>query len=174
MVTSRRRPSAPERDATPAEMRVLANPLRLRILRLCLDEPLTNQELATRLNRDPGTVLFHVRRLVAEKFLAPQAERPGPRGRTERPYLATGKSWTIRLMPDTGHASATLEAVRQELVEAGEGALVAMVRLGVRLTKRDTDELRRRVRALGDEFAARDNPRGSAIGFLGVVHRRPE
>ena len=171
-MATRRRSPAPERDATPAEMRALANPLRLRILRLCLDEELTNQELASKLDRDPGTVLFHVRRLVSAGFLAARPERPGPRGRTERPYRATGKSWSIRMMPDPSHTAATLEAVRQEIAEAGDGALLTNVRLGVRLTKRDTEELRRRLRALGDEFAERDNPRGTPIGLLAVVHRR--
>ena len=60
----------PLRDATPQEMRTLGHPLRLRILRLTLDQPMTNKELARRLGRDPGTVLHHVKRLVAGGFLA--------------------------------------------------------------------------------------------------------
>jgi predicted ArsR family transcriptional regulator len=169
---TRRKSPPPERDATAAEIRALANPLRLRILRLCLDEALTNQEIATRLDRDPGTTLFHVRRLVAEGFLTAEAERAGPRGRIERPYRATGKSWNIRVARDAGHASATVEAVRQEIVAAGDDAIVANVRLGVRLRKRDLAALTRRVRAVGDEFAERDHPDGEPIGLLLVVHRR--
>jgi len=38
--------SMKKRQATAAEAKALANPLRLRILRLCLDEALTNKELA--------------------------------------------------------------------------------------------------------------------------------
>ena len=58
------------RPATEAEAKALASPLRLRILRLCLDQALTNKQLAGRLGRDPGTVLHHVRTLVATGFLA--------------------------------------------------------------------------------------------------------
>lgn len=160
------------RPATSAEMKALANPLRLRILRLCLDEALTNQELATRVERDPGTVLFHVRALVKDGFLAPEAERPGPRGRTERPYRSTGKSWNIRIAKTPDHASATLEAVRQEMLEAGEDAVIMTIRLGVRLSPADLTELRARLSAIGDEFAQRDTADGQALALLVAVHRR--
>ena len=43
-------------------MRTLGHPLRLRILRLTLDRALTNKEIAERLDRDPGTILHHVKR----------------------------------------------------------------------------------------------------------------
>jgi hypothetical protein len=153
-------------------MRALANPLRLRILRLCLDQAFTNQELATRLGRDPGTTLFHVRALVAQGFLAAEAERPGPRGRTERPYRATGKSWAIRLARSPDHAAATLEAVRDELLESGEDGVLTTVRLGVRLAPDDLDELQARLRAIGDEFADRDCADGEPVGLLLALHRR--
>ena len=59
----------------------MASPLRLRILRLCLDAPLTNKQIAAALGRDPASVLYHVRRLVRTGFLAPEQERRGvPRG----------------------------------------------------------------------------------------------
>ena len=75
------------RPATIEEARALSNPLRLRILRLCLDRALTNKELAGRLGRDPGTILHHVRVLVETGFLAPTTERRGARGSTERPRV---------------------------------------------------------------------------------------
>src|SRR3970282_146560 len=93
-------PAAPERDATADEMRALAHPLRLRILRVTLDRPLTNRQIAERLGRDPGTPLHHVRTLVRGGFLAPEEVRTGKRGALERPYRATGKSWRIRMPPD--------------------------------------------------------------------------
>src|SRR4051794_4556913 len=52
------------RPATVEEHKALSHPLRLRILRLCLDEPKTNRELADRLDANPATVLHHVRTLV--------------------------------------------------------------------------------------------------------------
>src|SRR5947207_6510593 len=75
--------SMKKRQATAAEAKALANPLRLRILRLCLDEALTNKELADRLDKDPGTLLHHVRTLVDTGFLAPDEVRSGTSGALE-------------------------------------------------------------------------------------------
>ena len=153
-------------------MRALGHPLRLRILRLTLDKPMTNKELAKRLGRDPGTVLHHVRRLVDGGFLAAEPVRPGKRGAMERPYRSTGKSWQVRLAPSTHHTAATMEAVHAEILEAGADSAITTLRLGVRLRRSDLAELRRRVHALGDEFAERDDPKGEPIGILALVHRR--
>ena len=73
------------RPATDAEARALASALRLRVLRLCLHEALTNKEIAKRLERDPATVLHHVRTLVNTGFLVSGEPRPGPRGLPCRP-----------------------------------------------------------------------------------------
>jgi DNA-binding transcriptional ArsR family regulator len=169
-----KRSQPPERDATAAEMRALANPLRLRILRVTLHRPLTNKQIAQRLGRDPGTVLHHVRALVSAGFLAPQEVRAGRRGALERPYRATGKSWRVRLLPNRGYAVSVLDAVRDELIEAGEQAALGVVRLGVRLSDADLTELRRRVTELGDEFEPRDDPIGEPVGILAMVYRREE
>src|SRR4051812_28129656 len=83
------------REATPEEAKAMANPLRLRILRLCLYESLTNKELAARLDKDPGTLLHHVRTLVDTGFLVADPVRAGAHGALEKPYRATGKSWTL-------------------------------------------------------------------------------
>src|SRR2546421_3743811 len=89
------------REATPDEARALANPLRLRILRLCLDEALTNKEIADGLGRDPGAVLHHVRMLVDTGFLRVEPVRTGHRGALEKPYRATGKSWEVSVEDET-------------------------------------------------------------------------
>lgn len=154
-------------------MRALAHPLRLRILRLCLDQSLTNKELADRIGQDPGTVLHHVRTLVRNGFLAPDPPRRGARGSVERPYHSTGKSWQIRIRPTTAHSLSVLDAVREEIREGGEASVVTSVRLGVRLSEPDLADLRQRLSAIGDEFAGRDDPAGEPIGVLVVVHRRP-
>lgn len=164
--------SEPLRDATPAEMRALAHPLRLRIIRLTIDRALTNKELAERLERDPGTVLHHVRTLVRGGFLVAETVREGRRGALERPYRSTGKSWMVRMAPSLDHTVSVIDAVREEILEAGSDAALSTLRLGVRLSPDDLVELRRRIRLLGDEFEGRADPGGEPVGILAVVHRR--
>src|SRR4051794_14286490 len=114
-----------KRPATPAEAKALSNPLRLRILRLCLDEALTNKELADRLGKDPGTLLHHVRTLVDTGFLAPEAVRAGATGALEKPYRATGKSWDLSVGDEPSNVVAPIDALRAEVLEAGDDAVLA-------------------------------------------------
>ncbi|MCE7080658.1 transcriptional regulator [Streptomyces sp. ST2-7A] len=83
------------RPATMREAKALAHPLRIRIIRLCTQRDLTNKQLADRLERDPGTVLHHVRQLVAAGFLEQAAVRTGETGALEKPYRSTGLSWWL-------------------------------------------------------------------------------
>lgn len=135
-----------------ADARALASTLRLRILRLCLDEALTNREIADSLGKNPATVLHHVRTLVDRGFLAAEPVRRGPRGSREVPYRATGKSWR---MPDyPGKQNMMVETFLEELAEARPES-VDLVRLGVRLSEDEHAELTRRVREFFGELAER-------------------
>ncbi|GAA3656570.1 winged helix-turn-helix domain-containing protein [Nonomuraea antimicrobica] len=158
------------RPATEAEARALASSTRLRILRLCLDQALTNKEIADRLGANPATTLHHVRRLVETGFLAAAPSRPGPRGSTEIPYRATGKSWEMDIR-ESGVSSAMLDAFLEEvrLADVEEGDFT---RLGLRLTPERHDELRRRLQELLDHF--RDlgpEPGGEAYSVFVALHR---
>jgi predicted ArsR family transcriptional regulator len=166
-------PPPPERrPASRAEARALAHPLRLRILRLCLDDALSNRELADRLGEQPATVLYHVRTLVKTGFLAPEEERRGKRGAREIPYRSTRKSWTLSFEPDIAGHVAMIDAARAELIEAGPDAVLELVRLGVRLGPDQLAELGRRLAELVAATDAADNPDGEAISILIAVHRR--
>ena len=170
MSTSQDEP--PLRDATPQEMRTLGHPLRLRILRLTLDHPMTNKELARRLRRDPGTVLHHVKRLVDGGFLAADPVRTGKRGAIERPVSGhrqvVGSAHGAQHPPRGGRD----RGGPGEVLEAGADSSISALRLGVRLRKSDLAELRRQIHALGDEYAERDDPKGEPIGILAVIHKR--
>ncbi len=129
------------RPATESEARTLASAVRLRILRLCLDDELTNKEIADRLGRDPASVLHHVRRLVDDGFLQALPPRRGRRGARERPYRATRKSWELSHgdVEELGRSSdAMLQAFLAEAAEAG--TLQSTSRLGLTL---DAEQLRR-------------------------------
>jgi DNA-binding transcriptional ArsR family regulator len=160
------------RPATRAEARALAHPLRLRILRLCLDEALTNRELADRLDQDPATVLYHVRTLLRTGFLRREAERRGRRGAREIPYRSTRKSWTLSFEPDTTGTLAMIDATRSELVEAGADGVLELIRTAARLSPERVGELLARVRALIEETVADDGSGDESVGILVAVHRR--
>lgn len=149
--------SVARRPATEAEARVLASALRLRIIRLCLGETLTNKEIAQRLGRDPASVLHHVRRLVETGFLEALPLRRGSRGAKEIPYRSTGKSWTLRIEDPTEHRrtnDAVLHAFLEELADA-RGELADAMRLGLRLRAEDRAELHRRIVEVLEEFKSR-------------------
>jgi predicted ArsR family transcriptional regulator len=145
--------TTPERrTATEAEAKALASSVRLRILRLCLDQPLTNREIATRLEANPATTLHHVRKLVDTGFLAAQHPRRGSRGAREVPYLATMKSWRVA-SPSIGPVM--VEAFLAELRLVDDPDEVNMSRLGVRLTDQEYEELTGRIEELFEELATR-------------------
>ena len=117
-------------------------------------------------------MLHHVKRLVAGRGMVADPVRTGKRGAHRRPYRSTGKSWQVRMAPSNHHTAAVMEAVRDEVLEAGADSSISALRLGVRLRKSDLAELRRQIHALGDEYAQRDDAKGEPIGILAVVHRR--
>jgi DNA-binding transcriptional ArsR family regulator len=164
-----------KQQATAAEAKALGHPLRLRILRLCLDEEMTNRELADVLGKDPGTVLHHVRMLVDNGFLKAGEPRRGKRNSRERPYLATRKSWILDFgdQDRTSVDVAAAEAFAAEFRAAGPGAAVAWSRLGVRLSAADRDELVDRLEALVLDMESRDDPSAEPLSLYFAVHRRP-
>ena len=158
------------RPATDQEARALASSLRLRILRICLNDPHTNKEIAGVLGVDPANTLHHVRTLVRTGFLQAQTERRGARGAREIPYLATKKSWQLST-PAVGRSM--LETFLQEVELAGAGE-VDTTRLGLRLPPGDMAEFRDRLRGLLDDFANRpDDPTAPAWSVFVTVHPDP-
>lgn len=144
------------RPATEAEAKALASGLRLRILRMCLDEPLTNREIAQTLAKNPATVLHHVRTLVDTGYLEALEPRRGNRGAREIPYRATGKSW-YTYTATTG--ASMLDAFLTEIRDLPTDQ-VDMTRMGLRLPPDELAEFHDRLHALLREFAER--PRASA------------
>jgi DNA-binding CsgD family transcriptional regulator len=162
-------PHRERRPATEAEAKALASAVRLRILRLCLDRPQTNKEIAQRLEANPATVLHHVRTLVDTGFLAAQPPRRGTRGAREVPYLATRKSWSLDLSgaSDGGAmVGAFLDEIRH--IDLGRSR---MSRLGLRLSPEEHVELYDRLFAILAEYEARPpTPGGRAYSVFLAVH----
>ena len=150
----------------------MGSPLRLRILRLCLDTPLTNKQIAQRLDRDPASVLYHVRRLVQAGFLVPEEARRGTRGAREVPYRATGKSYTLDVVDPKQERVNTAALVEVFIDDARRVGLenVEGARLGIRLTPEEREELKHRLGALLDDFATRKSD-GEAWSLFVGLHR---
>lgn len=172
-MTQESRP-APRRSPSEEEAKALASSIRVRILRLCLKEQLTNKEIATRLGVNPATVLYHVRKLVSTGFLEAQEARSGPSGAYEVPYLATGKSWQLQLDGhNLGLRSAMVGAFVDEVGQVPESAEVAFSRLGVRLTKDGHDRFLERVMGLLEEVRA-EEPAADSTPYSIFVAVHPE
>ena len=167
---------SPRRPATDDEARAMASPIRLQILRVCLDGAMTNKEIAAALGKDPASVLYHVRRLVDTGFLVAAPVRRGNRGSRERPYRSTGKSWILDVVEDRDRVAggnAMLEAFVAEARAAGVASL-QMARLGVRLTTAEQEELHERLGALFDEYAQRPpSPDGEPWSLFFAAHPQP-
>ena len=160
------------REATDEEARAIASPLRLRILRLCLDTPLTNKQIAQALGRDPASVLHHVRKLVNTGFLVAEGERRGARGAREVPYRATGKSWVMDVVdPEQGRAQANalVAAFVEDATRVGFDQ-VDGTRAGLRLTADEREELGNRLYELVEEFRKRRSDGEPWSLFIGL-HR---
>jgi DNA-binding transcriptional ArsR family regulator len=159
------------RQATEAEARAMASPLRLRILRLCLDTPLTNKQIAQALGRDPASVLHHVRTLVRTGFLVADGVRRGARGAREVPYRATGKSWILDVVPEqeSVHGAVLMETFLDGARRVGFEN-VDSTWLGLRLTPQEHEELTRRIAELVEEFRRRTSDGEPWSLFIGL-HR---
>lgn len=161
----------PRRPATDAEARALASSLRLRILRMCLDEPLTNAQIAERLGRPPASVLHHVRTLTATGFLEALPAGEGPRGSRPVPYRATRKSWRL---DDHRSARPMIEAFLETAAGIRDDDL-HLTRLGLRLDEAGHAELTRRLGEVLEEFAARPpDPDGRPWSVFLAVHPDPD
>jgi DNA-binding transcriptional ArsR family regulator len=163
-----------KRPATPDETRAMSHPLRLRIIRLLYDGPMSNRELATRLEQQPATVLHHVRTLLRTDFIVPAGERPGARGTTEKLYATTGKSWHLSVEDgpsdlELGHAM--LDAFMAELAEVGFEADSS--RLALVITPERRLEMQLRIAEVLQDYALLDDADGERWAVFVAFHRRP-
>jgi len=150
----------------------MASSLRLQILRLTLHEPRTNKEIATTLERNPASVLHHVRTLVDTGFLIAQRPRRGGRGSREVPYLSSGKSWYLDVggEEDPGQADLLLRTFLDETRRLGVERLQSM-RLGFRLTAEAREEVLGRLFAVLQEIAdTPSDPDGEPWGLFLALH----
>ena len=161
------------------QIKAVASALRLRILRLCNDREWTNKELADRLERDPATILHHLRLLVDAGLLEPVGVRQGASGAYEKPYRSTGLSWQLsfeRPLEDEAEAGelAMLTAFRQELAEAGHDSIAELTRFHLHLDDDALGAFIARFLDLIEEYRVEDEARRERRGARVRRHdRRP-
>ncbi|MBR8744030.1 transcriptional regulator [Nocardiopsis sp. MG754419] len=167
-------PSGPHerRPATAREAKALGHPLRLRIMRECVLRERTNKELADRLDTAPGTVLYHVRRLLDAGLLVAAPVRTGGGGALEKPYRASTASWWLdgplrNLGPV--ERNAPLQAFQDELAQAGPESVHGYARFALHLSDEQREELDRRITAILDEYVATDHERRDQPAYGGIV-----
>jgi DNA-binding transcriptional ArsR family regulator len=178
---------ARRRRATVLQAKAASHPLRLRIVRLCGLQPMTNKQLADRLGTQPGTTLYHVRLLVEAGLLEPAPVRTGASGALEKPYRTTGQSWWLSAYGDTDEGEpyddrddqlsmAPIQAFQAELREAGPGSVRTFARFMLHLSEAEVRELDRRLLEVLDEYIQTDHQRldRPALGGIVVVHQLAE
>jgi DNA-binding transcriptional ArsR family regulator len=119
------------------QLKALGHPLRLRVLEMLggeSGEPLTNRELAQRLDVDPGHLHFHVKMLLRAGLIE-RAE--GGKGR-EKPYRAVAS--TVRVGPEllgsrfTGDIQAAMLGEVQKALGQRETGLFRSAQVTARIT----------------------------------------
>jgi len=100
----------------PEQLKALGHPLRLKVLQVLGESPtpLTNRELANRLNVDPGHLHFHVR-MLHRAGLIELAETGG----REKPYRPVAKH--LKVGPDIRAAGLATELQAAQLRELQRG-----------------------------------------------------
>jgi len=169
-------PRRTRRQATPQEAKALAHPLRQRILRLCGVAEMTNKQLADRLDRDPGTVLYHVRQLAEAGLLEQAPVRAGESGALEKPYRSTGQTWWLDGPLNDADAVTRfgpIQTFQEELREAGPESVQYFERFLLHLSPEEAEELDRRILEVLDEYVETDHlrPDRPALNGIFVLHR---
>src|SRR6266568_8658979 len=100
----------------PEQLKALGHPLRLKVLQVLGEatKPLTNRELAQRLNVDPGHLHFHVR-MLHRAGLIELAETDG----REKPYRPVAKH--LKVGPEIRAAGLASELQAAQLRELQRG-----------------------------------------------------
>ncbi|MHA7284452.1 ArsR/SmtB family transcription factor [Arthrobacter sp. TMS2-4] len=169
----------PAREATAAEAKALAHPVRIRILQALRGEPKTNKELAEDLGTSPGATLHHVTVLLDQGFVEMQKERTGRRGAREIPYETTGKT-RILSFQDTSPGSVDVRNAILRSALDGYTAAPPQARFGessvtLYLTPERLDGFEKRLQDVITEYAQdAPSPNSEKYGFFGAGYRHPK
>ncbi len=154
----------------PEQLKALGHPLRLRVLEELgtTSEPLTNRELAQRLDVDPGHLHFHVRMLQRAGLI----ELAGGSGGREKPYRSVARS--IRVAPELTSAglSGSLHAAMLDEVQRAFGKFGDQGRFrGAQVTvKLSLERARELLREFNEKLEAAEDESQEPFVFTTLFH----
>lgn len=120
---------------TLAQVKALAAPLRVRILRAVAEQPLTAKQIAEQLG-EPPTRLYHHVAALARAGLVELVETRPKRGAQERYYRAVARAFAVdhallSMTPPGSPAAQALQAVFAGALEAAAAEVRASVAAGL-------------------------------------------
>ena len=155
---------------TPAQKKVVADPLRNQILSLVMDRAATVTELATALDRPKSSMAYHVDQLVELGFLKVVRTRR-VRAIDERFYGRVARTIVIGdgEMPDGTRMGSFLTEAHNEVIETADDKMQSTIR-HARIPKDRLDEFWQRIAALADEFVTLPRDGDTVYGFVAAVY----
>ena len=154
----------------PEQLKALGHPLRLRVLEMLGEEagtPLTNRELAARIEIDPGHLHFHVRMLLKAGLIR-FAEGDG--SRREKPYQAIARHITVASLAGSdpsGVQSAMLEEVQRGLAKFSKAGRFRAINDTVRI---DPERLTELIEQAIHQAQSEHNPTLEPIVVTAFIH----
>lgn len=155
---------------TPAQIKVIADPLRTQILSLVLERAATVTELAEALDRPKSSMAYHVDQLVELGFLKVVRTRK-VRAIDERFYGRVARTIVIGDggIPDGARMGSFLTEAHNEVVETVDDKMQSTIR-HARIPKNRLEEFWERVAALADEFITLPRDGDTVYGFVAAVY----
>ena len=155
---------------TPAQMKVISDPLRMQILSLVLERAATVTELAEALDRPKSSMAYHVDQLVELGFLKVVRTRR-VRAIDERLYGRVARTIVIGAgeMPGGARMGSFLTEAHNEAVETADDKMQSTIR-HARIPKDRLEEFWKRVGDLADEFTSLRRGGDTVYGFVAAVY----
>ncbi|MGI9644908.1 MAG: ArsR/SmtB family transcription factor [Ilumatobacteraceae bacterium] len=156
---------------TPAQLKVIADPLRCQILDLVLERAATVTELAAALDRPKSSIAYHVDTLVDVGFMKVVRTRK-VRAIEERFYGRVARTIVIgdSHLPDGTQPRGFLAVAQSELAVDDPAQMHSTLR-HARIPTERAQEFFERIAALADEFTRLPREGETVYGFVAAVYR---
>lgn len=155
---------------SPAQLKMIADPVRNQILSLVLERAATVTELAEALDRPKSSIAYHVDQLVEVGFLKVVRTRR-VRAIEERFYGRVGRTIVIGdgPLPAGTRPRSFLTEAQSEAVETDDDAMQSTIR-HARIPKARAHEFWQQVCEIADGFTAAEREGEVVYGFVAAIY----